>query len=666
MPRKTQKQEVTGVDKADQKDKDIGKLVLREKQYYEQATQKIRDKFQDLYDLYMGVLPPSKHKSLSRNFVPKTHQAVETMASFLAGGTTEFFCQPVGTDDGQKAVFANKWLSAVARKIGLKPTTLTMAKGGLLFGVSVVKVVWDSDEKYPCVSNINIGDLYCSPFERDLRNSDTSVIQRLLLPIDYVEKKYKVSGLVPVSAQTNVYDSTMFDTTELDTVSRTLENRAELLERWTKDKIVTIVVQPGKAEDGTPTPSGIVLREIENKRKKLPFHVFRCSDSPLPNRFYTPGLIEPNMRTQKRLNALINQFVDQTNIISSPPAVIRRGSGINPRELVTFAGRAITATDPARDISWLQIPDTTGSMVRLYQLLDSEFQRGTSVTSARQGMGNAGSASEARINQANLDTVTNIVKENLEYTLSGIGQDLLDLMLENKSSDTFRIFDAKEVFDFEVKTGMRPMDPTNPDQPLPMSQDEIMDIKTVGRVFNYKKGDIDSSLDVTVRADSTILQNRDILRKQLQDWASFLNGMGVRLNVEEMTQDWGLLSGIPNAQKYISKDPPPQPPPPTQPDQAKIIAAIADLVKSGAEVYPNQVQAALMGQWPLPQGQGTPIISPAAAKQANDLTQQIAPQVGPGGGQGMETPGQAQTSSGVTDMGQAQTVQPGAVSPLTQ
>ncbi len=384
------------------------------------------------------------------------------------------------------------------------------------------------------------------------------------------------------------------------------------------------------------------------------------------------GMVSPVARTQKRMNQLLNQQTDNVNMMMNPSAKVRKGSGINTKEMVRYPSRAIYMSDIQRDMEWDVIPDTTNTGYRLMQYLDGEFQKGTSVTDLRAGIGSGGTAAEARIQQGNLSVTTNLVKENLEDALSVFGSHLVKLNIEYITSNrSIRIFDPSEVFDFEQKTGQRPMDPTNPIQPLPMAPQEMQDIKKVGRLFNIDKGAIKEKYDIKVVADSTLSQNRDVLRKQMQDWLAFLSGLGVKIDVEKATEDWGALSGLANANKYIDKTPAQVPPP--KPDPTKVLVGVADLVKSGAEVYPNQVQAALMAAG-LPAGQGNPIITPQVAQQANQsiagvhdaMAQAGGQQMSPQNGQGTGLPTPTETSSGLTPQGQQDMVSQQSPTALTQ
>lgn len=651
--------------RADNSKEDLGSIVLKEKKYYEESTYLQRQEWDDLYDLYIGKLPPSKHKSLSRNFIPKVHQAVETMASFLAGNNPSLFATPIGADDSDKAHFVAKLLEHQMRKMHMKPKILTWTKSACLFGVGILKLGWDVEEDEAFSYPVNIADFYTSPYERNLQIAG-SVIERLLLPIVDVEKRYKVSGLVPIStSSSSTDDSSMFDSKDLNVISRSMESRVELLERWTKDKIVTVIVQPGKDKDGKNKKTGVIVKERENKYGFIPYFSFHYADSPLPNRFYTIGMISPVAKTQKRMNQLLNQQTDNVNMMLNPSAKVRKGAGINTKEMVRYPSRAIYMTDIQRDMEWDVIPDTTNTGYRLLQYLDGEFQRGTSVTDLRTGIGSGGTATETRIQQGNLSVTTNLVKENLEDALSTFGTYLVKLDVKNiTSSRSISIFDPSEVFDFEKKTNQRPKDPMNPNQPLPMSQEEMDDIKKVGRKFNIDKGAISDEFDIRVQADSTLMQNRDVLRKQMQDWLSFLSGLGVKLDINKATEDWGALSGIADARKYIDKNPQPTPPP--KPDPTKVLIGVADLVKSGAEVYPNQIQAALMAAG-LPQGQGNPVVTPQAAQEANQAIQasneqQMAPQ----NGEDMGVPTPTETSSGLTPQGQQDMVSSSQPTALTQ
>jgi hypothetical protein len=590
-------------DKPKQKKEDIGAEILKEKRHFEELTAKQRKNWEDLYDLYNGVLPASKHKSLSRNFVPKVHQAVETMASFLVGNNPSLFVTPVGVDDDDKARFMQRLLEFQwEHDLNMKPKVLVWVKSAILFGVGVMKVGWDTKKDGPFAYPLNIGDFYTDPFERDLQNA-TRVIERLVLPIEHVEKMYDVKGLKPVGITgQGERDSSMFDNTDFDTVDREVIQKIELLERWTPEEVVTVAVQYGTKDD-KPAEVPKVLRRIKNPYGFVPYVSVHYKDSPLPNRFYTIGAIEPVAKTQKRMNQLVNQIVDNVNLILSPAAKVRRGSGIDPRQMQLFPGKTLFMNNIQQDLDFVVVPDTTSTGFRLLQYLDGEFQRGTSVTDIRQGIDSPDTATGARIQQANLNTTTTLVKENVEHAVGIVGQLLAKLNIKNISSmRAIRIFDPEEVFDFERQTGVRPEDPFN-GLPLEPGPEERADIQRNGRVFRIDKGDLDGDYDIAVRADSTLLQSKDVLRKQLLDFVTFLSSIGVKPDVQKLADIWGQLSGIPNAHALIERQP----------------------------------------EVPL-----------------------TAPQVGPGGGQGIPGVSPTETSAGLTPQGIENQVAVPPVSPFIQ
>lgn len=628
---------------------DYGKMTLDERSYYEQATQTWRSEWEELWKLYIGELPPSKVKSLSRNFIPKTHQAVEASASFLVGNEPTIIAIPVGAEDDDKAKFMGRLLEFQWQYIlKMKPKVLTWVKSGLLFGVGIMKVGWDATADQPFAYPVNLGNFYTDPFTRDLQEAP-SVIERIVLPLEEVKRKYGVEDLMPMATQGqgDTNDSTVFDSHDIDNSNyQGAVERVEILERWTMDHVYTVALQQTKDKEGNKRTIGKVLRDIENPYGFIPYVPFRPKDSPLPNRFYNQGVISPVKRVHKRMNQLVNQIVDNTNLIMSPAAKVRRGSGVNYREVGNmFPGKVITMNDIERDVEFITIPDTTGTGFNLYNSLDNEFKQGTTITDLRQGSDAPNTAGAARIQQSNLNTQTTLVKENVEYAVAEMGQMLCKLNIDNITNvRTIRIFDPEDIAEFDQMLGQ------GNGQMSPM---ERQDIRRNGRVFTMDKGQLDGDYDIRIKADSTLLQNRDVLRKQLIDFSQFLNGIGVQLDVNMLAEKWGELSGIPNASKFIRKETPP-PPQAEPPDPTKILQALADLAKAGEPISNAQLQAA-MQKCGLPPNMQAVDPMEAAPTQDQAMTETDQPQLrfqtGPGGGMGMEGPTPSDTSVGVTNQG---------------
>lgn len=609
---------------------DYGKVTLDERSYYEQSTQSNRQEWEELWKLYIGELPESKVKSLSRNFIPKTHQAVEASASFLVGNEPTIIAIPVGAEDDDKAKFMGRLLEFQWQYVlKMKPKLLTWVKSGLLFGVGVMKVGWDADTDQPFAYPVNLGNFFTDPFTRDLQEAP-SVIERIVLPLAEVEKRYKVKGLKPMSAQLHgdIQDGSIFDSHDIDTsIHQGAVQRVEILERWTMDNVYTVAIQQkSDKQKGTTETVGRVLRNIPNPLGFIPYVPFRPKDSPLPNRFYNQGVIAPVKRVHKRMNQLVNQIVDNTNLIMSPAAKVRRGSGVNYREVGNmFPGKVITMNDIQRDVEFITIPDTTGTGFNLYNALDREFQQGTSITDLRQGSDAPSTAGAARIQQANLNTQTTLVKENVEYAIAEMGQMLCKLNIDNITTvRSIRIFDPEDIAEFDQMLG----------QGKQMTPQERQDIQRNGRVFTMDKGQLDGEYDIRIKADSTLLQNRDILRKQLIDFTQFLNGIGVQLDVMRIAEKWGELSGIPNVSKFIRKESPPPPQPPPS-DPAKMLQALADLAKAGEPISNAQLQAAMQIAG-LPPNLTGPDPNEAYVMPDTPAEQpQNQLSVGPGGGQSL-------------------------------
>jgi hypothetical protein len=533
----------------EEKTTDIEKTILTELRAYEDASSKQRDMWEELWKLYIGELPPSKHKSLSRNFIPKVHQAVETTASFLVGNEPSIIVVPVGEDDDDKARFMGRLLEFQWQHVlRMKPKILSWVKSAILFGVGIMKVGWDADADEPFAYPVNLGDVFTDPFERDIQRKE-SFHERIVLPVKDVKKRYGVSDLKPMTATASSQrDSNMFDSHDIDSTQEI--PRVELFERWTLKDVTTYALQG--ADEGKRVS---VLKTRKNSYGVIPYVSVHYKDSPLPNRFYTIGEIEPVRRVQMRMNQLINQIVDNVNLILSPAAKVRRGSAIDPRELVIFPSRVIHMNNLAEDLEFVTIPDTTGTGFQLYRALDLEFQKGTAITDLRLGSTNARTATEVQAEQANLNTTTTLVKENVEYAVGQIGQMLAALNIKNITSvRSIRIFDPDDVFEFESLTSRRRVDPVT-GGPMPMTPAERLDIERVGRIFKIDKGNLDGEYDIRVKADSTLLQNRSVLRKQLTDYIQFLTSIGVQVDVKKATRIWGDLSGIPNAEQLIRQEP---------------------------------------------------------------------------------------------------------------
>lgn len=558
--------------------------LFEEMDSYDNATADMRTKWKECWNLYNNKLEKTDFPWLSRKFIPKVHKSVNLLTAFMAGGNPQINVYPQGEEDEVKSDFMRELLQFQWNNVlHMRLKLLNTVKSSILFGTGILKVGWltkmteyPMGEKKkpkrfieyddPFVEGVNIFDFWTDPYAPTISDSYSN-IERWVMTLQQVKSNpaYKNAHLLKaqgfVHTESVRHDSAGLNLTDLSEMTDPID-RVEVFEREglfeMNGKMVETIITIANANDP------VVLRIVPNGDGFRHHVELKFTEPPIPNRFYGIGAIEPNINTQRGINSLTNQIVDIITSQINPMFVRRRGANIDPKQLVWRPSGFIDVDDVALDVRQLDVVDKSNAGFNLLQYLNSEFEEGTSVTPTRKGEGSSGTATEASIQERNVTIQTNLFKEAIEEMISELGKRLVDLNVRNiTSAKSIRIFD----FD-SIKRVRGIVDEATKGITLPHLDQEKLG--RYGLLLKFASGKtLSGQYDVKVVADSTILYDRNILRKQLMDWALTMAkmGFGERLNLEEISKDFGELAGLPNARKYIKQEEvlPPQPGPEAPP-----------------------------------------------------------------------------------------------------
>ena len=121
----------------------IVKEVLDEKKYYESATQEYRNAWYDVYKHYQFYLDPTKNPWVSKNYIPKVHDAIERLTAFLVARNPAITVIPQGDNDSDLAKFMSKLVEFQwTNTMDMKPKIQKWVKSAILFGTGIGKVYW--------------------------------------------------------------------------------------------------------------------------------------------------------------------------------------------------------------------------------------------------------------------------------------------------------------------------------------------------------------------------------------------------------------------------------------------------------------------------------------------------------------------------------------------
>ena len=583
--------------------KEQKKLFAEIKNHVEYSAYTMRDrrnKWRDVWELWTQSKADDLPRYSANSRLPLARTAVNTFAAFLSAKEPTFNVYPIGTEDWMKAQFCRELLQYQAKKpniLDLRRKAKIFIKSAALFDVGIVKVTWktatvgEGKEKkvlydQPNLENIHTLDFFPDPYIGRMEDQ-IKVVERMIVPLDVLknDSRYSVPDDLKASysdGQQHEFDSSRLDNVDMTTNqgSAEVQGKVEVWECWTKSKVYTLA-------DPYGTP--VFIREADNPYACIPYVKLDFEVEPVPNRFYGYGMIVPNIDINKAINAIINNIRDNVNIIMNPMYKIRRGSRIDPRQLISRPGGAIDV-ESMSDIEQLSTADSTRSGFSMFTTLSNLFQQGTRVSSIRAGIeGNADTAAEAEIQQQNSDIITNAVKDNFEQALSEIGTMVLKMNVENmQGSTSIRIFNPELIKHLDEKYLTDALTPEQVQEGLNTGQiagyeldDKMMEelrlyghikpeemtledenrIKTYGKLIKYSKQFIDTDADVIVEADSTLKKDSAVIRKQINDIVNIIS----RVPGGEQRVDWDLysqimadLTGVPSLKKLLKKPLPPQ------------------------------------------------------------------------------------------------------------
>lgn len=106
-------------------------------------------------------------------------------------------------------------------------------------------------------------------------------------------------------------------------------------------------------------------------------------DQPVPGEYYAIGEAEPIMSLQEEVNHIRNTRVDFNNSILFPEWIVRKGSGINPFQLVHKPNNIILADDPS-DLRPVEKPSIPQSGYQEEEMLNRDIQDVSATTNYAQ------------------------------------------------------------------------------------------------------------------------------------------------------------------------------------------------------------------------------------------------------------------------------------------
>jgi hypothetical protein len=172
--------------------------------------------------------------------------------------------------------------------------------------------------------------------------------------------------------------------------------------------------------------------EVEDEKGNPVRPFVAMHDQPVPGEYYAIGEAEPIMSLQEEINQLRNTRVDFNNSVLYPEWLIRKGSGINPFQLVHKPNNIILA-DNLNDIQPLQKSTVPQSGYQEEEFINRDIQDTTSTTSFSQPGATSAftdTATGAAIRQEEQNTRIKLKVEYLDDAVGELGRKILILAAE--------------------------------------------------------------------------------------------------------------------------------------------------------------------------------------------------------------------------------------------
>ena len=458
------------------------------------------------YKAYSSWLDETKNPFLSNMFIPKVHEAVEILAAWLIGDNQSITASPENNDDTIKAVASEKWLDFLWRKVlKARMKILVWIKQGIVFGNGIMKVGWDASTGAPFMHPCAIEDVYFDFFEPDIQDSEyiihevrrdkAEVMKDAKYDKTYTDKsgeKKLIREMVICGGEKMNENGVRFGAYDKAQNEGINKDKVLLREAWCKSNnhLYTIA----------PTGNGWrVLRKQKNpneyQRKDadgIPFRPFvklRFKVSPVPNRAYDTGAIYPTVRLQNSFNDLINEYFDNVVLVNNKMWIKRRGARINPAELVRRPGGIITVSNIEKDLKADETSDIKSSIIEMLNRLDNEFQQASMVVNILKAIPGSKLATEVAIGQQNVETILDMLDENIADALSELGQMVLAISFANyEKTQTIKLYETDAEFG----------------------------------ILNFLPKDISGMIDLIIKPDRKAGSSKVVQQKQLADFVALV------------------------------------------------------------------------------------------------------------------------------------------------
>lgn len=332
-----------------------------------------------------------------------TFSTIETMVAGLFGSKPQFDFTPPQDRPDQQTDILNSLLDFYWDKDKWNIKVIKWGRSMLTYGTGVVYIYWNVD--HPCMVNIPLRDFFFDPTATDLQNA-AYVGRRYLTTVDNLktfevvdpetgEMKPRYQNLGNITSSNKTGEETDKQKKDIfygSTVSEDEEGQVEVIEYWTKERVVSvanrsIIIEDtenwfkSKArENGTEYPEGII-----------PFAVMR--DYIDESLFYGRGEVDVIRDEQELLNDITNQNIDSVTFTLNQMYTLDPKYAHLLKEIENLPGAVYLAENGAlQPIPQRAIP---ADAFNERQNLKNEIRETTASNEVVKGVGNEGEKTTA-------------------------------------------------------------------------------------------------------------------------------------------------------------------------------------------------------------------------------------------------------------------------------
>jgi len=307
-----------------------------------------------------------KHRS--RIFIPLVYSMIESELPRLIANRPRIYFFPRRVEDVEKT---KKWEAVLEyfwNRMRMDSKIIDWFRQMLIYGTGIMKVGWVKTQKInePVIEIIPIFDFFIDPLATDLDNARW-VAHRVFITKSEFEDRVK-EGIYKKPEELTEVVGFLEDKPRRMEIIEDLEGKTiniepkedlvEVIEYWTKDRVITILNRT------------YVVRDEKNpyNHGELPFVVIRNVKQ--KEEFYGLSEVAVLEHLQRLINALFRMRIDNINVSLNRMWVAQKGA-VNTKDLITRPNGVIQVSgEPKQVLMPLDAPDITSQLYR-----DLDFTR---------------------------------------------------------------------------------------------------------------------------------------------------------------------------------------------------------------------------------------------------------------------------------------------------